>query len=486
MGFIAGLLNKKGEDVSNHVLHMIKSSSPIIGDYYGFATSKKTEIHYSVPDFLSIISDNILAYKGLTTNQSSLIQPISQNTETILFEGQLSKIGVPSQLMIAESVKEKPKKGIKEILKNRKGAYVIVVSTETEILSIRDPVGTIPLYFANSPRLVGIASNKKMLWTLGLEPIPLPPGSLLSLKRDRLKLEHVLGINKPRKSSLNIDLAVERLDNMLQSSVNDMINGNNFAYLGFSGGIDSTIIAYYLDKLGVNTTLITIGIEGSSEIEIAEETAAQMGLQIKKRVYDLNDVEKIIDEALLVIEDPDPMKISVAIPLLWAAKTASTLGRGLFFSGNGSDELFGGYYRFVRNYLNNGERVEEDIYKAVINSHAVNYERDRKIFMNHGLELKIPFANRALIQYGLSLPIQMKLPSSLYGLRKIILRKLAERKGLPEEVSYRPKKAIQYSTGVSKILEKISKTNGVSTKKFLQERFNIVRQIFLEEHRYIK
>jgi asparagine synthase (glutamine-hydrolysing) len=261
-----------------------------------------------------------------------------------------------------------------------------------------------------------------------------------------------------------------------------MITGTGFTFLGFSGGIDSALIAYYLNKLEVDFSLITVAVEGSKEVEIAEKAAELLGHRAHITSFNPVDVEKIIDKALLTIEDYNPMKVSVAIPLLWAAEIAGKIGKGAFFSGNGSDELFGGYQKFVRGYLSKGDQVKDDIYEAVINSHSVNYERDRKIFMDNGLDLKLPFAHIDLIKYALALPVEMKLPKSLSGQRKIILRKLAEKKGLPLEVVNRPKKAIQYSTGVNRVLRKISRSAGMTTEKYLHKRFESIYHSFMSEN----
>ena len=484
MGFIAGLISKNGTDVSHKLLHMINSSSSIEADFYGFASHNQVEIHYRPPDFLSIISEKMLAYKGLITNPDTSTQPIIQKSGAMVYEGQLFNRKHPQQLIIAEKIRKAPKEGLNKILKLESGAYSILVSTEEGLLSVRDPVGTIPLYYAVSPSIAGIASNKKMLWSIGLEPIHLPPGSLMSLSKNYVKIEKVKEIIKPRTRPEPIDSEVLKLDRILQSSINDMITGTSFTFLGFSGGIDSALIAYYLKKLEVDFSLITVAIKGSTEVKIAERVAKLLGLRAKVTLFNPADVEKIIDKALLTIEDYNPMKISVAIPLLWAAEIAGKMGKGTFFSGNGSDELFGGYQKFVKGYLVKGDRVKDDIYQAVINSYSVNYERDRKIFMDNGLDLKLPFAHIDLIRYALALPVEMKLPKNLRGQRKIILRKLAARKGLPLEVVNRPKKAIQYSTGVNRVLRKISRGAGMTTEKFLQKRFGSLYQSYMSENKF--
>jgi hypothetical protein len=57
---------------------------------------------------------------------------------------------------------------------------------------------------------------------------------------------------------------------------------------------------------------------------------------------------------------------------------------------------------------------------------------------------------------------------------------VAEKLGFPEEIVYRPKKAVQYSTGVTKVLKKLAKKEGVSLSKYLIKRFENVKKNFLK------
>jgi hypothetical protein len=73
------------------------------------------------------------------------------------------------------------------------------------------------------------------------------------------------------------------------------------------------------------------------------------------------------------------------------------------------------------------------------------------------------------------MPTSLKLPKKTDQPRKIVLRALAEWLGLSSEVANRPKKAIQYSTGVAKALEKLSKVEGLSVPGYLRMRFEKLR-----------
>jgi asparagine synthase (glutamine-hydrolysing) len=218
-----------------------------------------------------------------------------------------------------------------------------------------------------------------------------------------------------------------------------------------------------------------VGLEDSREFETAETAAEALGLPLRLEAFTAEDVENDLDGVLWSIEEPDPMKASVAIPLHWAVRSAAEYGSRVFFSGNGSDELFGGYHRHAQEYAEHGEAVVASIFRDVSESYRVNYERDHKVCMDAGLELRLPFSDLTLVEWGLSIPPNLKLSGGPGSPRKIVLRSLARRLGLPEEIAGRPKKAIQYSTGVNRALKRLAKSEGKVPRDYLSERFENLR-----------
>jgi asparagine synthase (glutamine-hydrolysing) len=170
------------------------------------------------------------------------------------------------------------------------------------------------------------------------------------------------------------------------------------------------------------------------------------------------------------------MKIGVAMPLYWVAKNASQKGYQVIYSGNGSDELFGGYKKYLIEYQTSGDTVQKTMFTDVTTSWTKNLERDTKTCNDLGTQLRLPFTELNLIKYGLSIPIDQKLPQD-NGIRKLIIRKLAKNIGLPDKIADRPKKAAQYSTRVNKIMNKIAKRHGVSIQTYLDRRFSNIFKI---------
>jgi len=198
-------------------------------------------------------------------------------------------------------------------------------------------------------------------------------------------------------------------------------------------------------------------------------------LPVTIRTYDVADVKDTLAKVLWLIEEPDVMKASVAIPLFWSAQVASKLGCDVLLSGQGADELFGGYRRYLNIYKTKGfEKVAESLFRDTLTSYETNFQRDEPLCTYHKIELRLPFVDTSVVRFALSLPVSLKIQSADDCLRKRILRQLAKALGVPAFVAERPKKAIQYSTGVDKALRDLAKTKGSTLHEYVSKVFNMV------------
>jgi asparagine synthase (glutamine-hydrolysing) len=103
-----------------------------------------------------------------------------------------------------------------------------------------------------------------------------------------------------------------------------------------------------------------------------------------------------------------------------------------------------------------------------------NFERDVKICNFHNVELRLPFATYSIAKFAITLPIELKIKLIDEKMRKIVLRQLGEKIGLPPFIVKRQKRAIQYATGVNKILKKLAKNNGLSQRDYLERIFQTI------------
>ncbi|MEM2455480.1 MAG: asparagine synthase-related protein, partial [Candidatus Bathyarchaeia archaeon] len=148
--------------------------------------------------------------------------------------------------------------------------------------------------------------------------------------------------------------------------------------------------------------------------------------------------------------------------------------RAIFF-GHGGDELFGGYHKYLKEYARSFEDAETELFLDTINIYKDSLEMSEKICAFHGVEARFPYMDYKLVEFALNIPVTMKISSMSDPLRKRILRKYAEQIGLPATVYLKPKKAIQYGTGVDKALRRIARRSGLSGQELINKIFRRVR-----------
>jgi asparagine synthase (glutamine-hydrolysing) len=472
MGRFAAILSKRGKDVSPRVVGMLSAGTPRAPDAEGIAIGDDTIIKGRIEESDLPETSAALGYTLYMIEPEDPPQPVPQYGYTFIFEGRIWRdSNRPSNLSAADILGKNPEEGLKRLIMEGKGSFSLAALIDGAILGGRDPIGTVPLYFGEDENFAAMASCKKMLWAVGLDGSSLKPGSILRMSEEGTSFEQVRELVQPPIRDITMDEAASELDERIEGAVSSRVRGLSRVSLGFSGGIDSSVLAYYLDNAGVDVDLVCVGLEGSREFELAEIAADSLNIPLRLEAFTAEDVEKDLDTVLWSIEEPNPMKASVALPLYWAARSAAENGISVFFSGNGSDELFGGYHKHAREYEEHGDAVVSSILEDVKESYRVNYERDHKICIDTGLELRLPFSDLPLVEWGLAIPPQLKLSGGPGSPRKLVLRCLARHLGLPKEVSMRPKKAIQYSTGVNAALRKLAKKEGKPLRDYLSDRF---------------
>lgn len=468
MSQLAGLIDLDGGDVTNKLVAMLACSSPAKADGYGFSTYNNIEYSTRIPDFLSQTADAAIGFKLIKIESQDSIRPLPLSQGTMAFIGRIWQDDKPQSLAFTDVFYEESLTGMKRLLRFN-GSYSVVIVEDHRILLSRDSLGVAPLYVGRCGNLLGFASNIRMLKSAGLDAISVQPGSIMELSNTGVKTLYNHPFAIPTINTCDMQDAVDQLHVLLSASVAIRSSGFQNPTVAFSGGIDSTMIAALLAEIGIKPHLICVGLEGSGDFEAAESSASALDLDVDIHSFTADDLEEEIPRILLSVEEPDPMKIAVAAPLRWVATKA---GSNVVFSGNGSDELLGGYAKYVRFYSSSPEKAREAIRFDVFNSYAVNYERDWKTCADVGVELRLPFADSPLTDWGLSLPLEYKLSPIPEGPRKRVLRALANKLGLPPLVVDRPKKAAQYSSGTAKAIKRIAKKMDQTPKIYLKKRLD--------------
>lgn len=364
-------------------------------------------------------------------------------------------------------------KAAKTFLEEVEGDFAFVIAESEGIIAGRDPIGIQPLYYGENKRVVAFASNRKALWNLNLHKVQsFLPGHLAFVSREGLQFKPVKTLHYSEPNHVTMQEAAEILQKLLEQSVHGRISGSKEVAVAFSGGLDSSIVAFLAKKCSVNVHLVHVSLENQAETEEAEKAADALNLPLQVYLFREENVESVVSKVVDLIEEADPVKVSIGVPFYWVAEKTAELGFKLLLAGQGADELFGGYQRYVNEYLFNGkEKARKYMFDDVVGIHESNLERDKKICIFHNVDLRLPFVSYPIAEFAMNLPVELKIERRVNTQRKLVLRKAAENMGLPSIITEKPKKALQYSTGISNALKKIAKKQKTTMNKYVKKIF---------------
>ncbi|MFA5332912.1 MAG: diphthine--ammonia ligase [Candidatus Nanoarchaeia archaeon] len=339
--------------------------------------------------------------------------------------------------------------GLKKAIDEFDGVYAACYISKKKVYLFRDKMGEKPIWFYD--KKFCFASEKKALVSQGIDyAVELNPRNIIiyDIKTKKTKLEY-LGFLKIKE--IKSDDWQESIKKALVESVKKRIPEGVKIGVLFSGGIDSTLIAYILKMLGVEFTCYTAAALGkkSEDAFSANNSANLHGFKLKIKYFDENDVRKDLPKICEIIESSNAVKVGVSIPFFYACQLAKEDNIKVIFSGLGSEEVFAGYKRFEKS-----NNIKEECLYGLKQLYERDLYRDDCLTMFYNTELRLPFLDYDLINVGLSVPAELKINEHE---KKIILRKVAEKLGINETIYSRKKLAAQYGSKSDKILEILSK-----------------------------
>lgn len=479
MGAMATVVESKEEDAVPKVVAMLKELVHRGNHAHGVATPNSVRIVKTIEE---LCAEKAESNTALGHNLSQVVvgdrpQPVLGDDFALIFEGRMFPSPNMSEVdHVLKELKGDPHKKAKSIIERFDGSYVFAIAQADNVIIGRDSLGATPLYFGAKKTTFAAASEKKALWALGIENVKsFPPGNLAVIDAQGFAFRPIKTVVQPLIESINMEMAAKYLQRVLLESVRERIVDGKKLSVAFSGGLDSSVIAALAKACKADVELVSVGLKDLPEIRHIRAAAEELKLPLHLQAYTIGDVKDVLAKVLWLIEEPDPVKTSIAIPLYWAGEVASKLGCKVILTGQGGDELFGGYQRYLRIYAKFGAaRVQEAMYHDISLTHCMNLQRDNKVCAFHRVELRLPFIDGKVVRFSTSLPVSLKIESAEDNLRKRVLRRVARNLGIPCFIANKPKKAIQYTAGVDKALRRLARQENLNLQEYVKQVFREV------------
>lgn len=330
------------------------------------------------------------------------------------------------------------------------GDFAFVVIDGDDFIAGRDPMGVKPLYY-------GLDERGRIYFSSEMKPIAdqcktfstFPPGHYYTPKTGFVKYYHP-EYEDYTKATQELDLALIR-ETLTEATRKRLMSDVPIGVL-LSGGLDSSLTSAIASRLlaesGKKLHSFSIGLdEKAPDAAAARKVAAFLGTEHHEVHFTIEQGIEILDKLIWHLETYDVTSVRASTPMYFLSKAITDLGIKVVLSGEGADEIFGGYLYF-RNAPSTEEFQKETI-ERVQKLFTADLLRADKSTMAHGLEARVPFLDKAFLDMAMTIKGEEKQPKTYQGKEKYILRKAFDTPDnpyLPDEVLWRQKE--QFSDGV--------------------------------------
>ena len=358
---------------------------------------------------------------------------------------------------------------IGEICRELDGVFAFVLlSPKGKVYAARDPLGVRPLYWCRTNKCIGFCSEAKgLMKTFPLKDIkPFEPGcyfedesevrsigeALSSHAHDMSMICPYRSVDYPKVFDQKYD--PDAIVQLLTSAVNKRLVCDRDVCCLLSGGLDSSLIASLASKIKGESSkerihTFSIGIDKDAPDLIKARLVAEHINSIHTEIYyDPDEAIRMLPNIIYHLESYDCTTIRASTPMFILLKHISEKTNfKVVLSGEGADELFGGYL-----YLQNAptkEDFQHETYKLLQNVHLFDVLRADRCSAAHGLEIRVPFFDKALVNAVLLTDPIYKV-SSKERIEKWMLRDAFDGMDLlPESILWRKKDAFSDAVGRS-------------------------------------
>ncbi len=335
-------------------------------------------------------------------------------------------------------------------------AFALYDEKTENYLIARDHLGIIPLYMGwDSEKNFFVASELKALEGYCKEIKIFPPGHYFSSTNSQLTCWYECKWEKydnVKNKSSNISLLKQSLSNAVKRQLMSDVPYGVLLSGGLDSSITSAIAKLYCEKR-VETndqksawwpTLhsFAVGLKNSPDLYAAKKASKHIGTVHHEIVFTIQEGLDAIKDVIYHLETYDVTTIRASIPMYLMARVIKSMGIKMVISGEGADEIFGGYLYFHK--APSAEEFHNETIRKLKKLHQYDCLRANKSLAAWGIEGRVPFLDKEFLDVAMSLNPNDKMISDK-RIEKWILRKTFEDL-LPKEIAWRQKE--QFSDGV--------------------------------------
>ena len=335
-------------------------------------------------------------------------------------------------------------------------AFSIYDSQKNEYFIARDHMGIIPLYIGWDDKNIFYVSSELKALEGQCQKIELfPPGKYLTssdedfmtwYKRDWTDFENVKDLQSD----------IDNLRQSLEEAVHRQLMSDVPYGVLLSGGLDSSITSAIAKKYSEKRIesndkqpawwpqlhSFSVGLQGSPDLAAAKKVADHIGTIHHEIIFTIQEGLDAIKDVIYNLETYDITTVRASTPMYLMARVIKSMGIKMVLSGEGADELFGGYLYFHK--APSSKDFHEETVRKLNKLHMYDCLRANKSLAAWGVEGRVPFLDKDFIDVAMSLNPQDKMITNK-RMEKWILRKAFENY-LPDEILWRQKE--QFSDGV--------------------------------------
>lgn len=335
-------------------------------------------------------------------------------------------------------------------------AFALYDADKDEFLIARDPIGVIPLYIGyDNDGKVYVASELKALEGQCDRYEPFLPGHYYYSREGKMKRYYTRDWFKYDSVKDNT-ASVPELHDALEDAVRRQLMSDVPYGVLLSGGLDSSVISAIAQKFAKHRVetdsteaawwprlhSFAVGLKGAPDLAKARLVADHIGTVHHEINYTIQEGIDAIRDVIYFIETYDVTTVRASTPMYLLARVIKSMGIKMVLSGEGADEIFGGYLYFHK--APDAKAFHEETVRKLSKLYMYDCLRANKSLAAWGVEGRVPFLDKEFLDVAMRMNPQAKMCPGSTIEKKVVREAFADL--LPEQVAWRQKE--QFSDGV--------------------------------------